>query len=153
MEIALYQPDIPQNTGAVIRTAACLGAGVHIIEPCGFPFSDKSLRRAGMDYLENASLKRHESWEEFSLWRASQNRRLILLTTRAKKSYTNFNFRRDDILLLGRESAGVPDEVFRAVDETILIPMKSGFRSLNVGVAGAIVLAEALRQTGQFSKN
>lgn len=152
MDIALYQPDIPQNTGAVIRTAACLGAGVHIIEPCGFPFSDKGLRRTGMDYVENATLKRHASWEEFEDWRAGENRRLILLTTKSKKSYADFNFKADDILLLGRESAGVPVEVAKKADVALLIPMKSGFRSLNVGVAGAIVLAEALRQTGQFSK-
>ncbi len=152
MELALYQPDIPQNTGAVIRTASCLGAAVHIIEPCGFPFSDKGLRRSGMDYLENASLQRHASWDEFEAWRSQESKRLILLTTKAKSAYTDFKFRENDILLLGRESAGVPEDVFMAADEQLLIPMKKGFRSLNVGVAGAIVLAEALRQTGRFSK-
>lgn len=152
MEIALYQPDIPQNTGAVIRTASCLGARVHIIEPCGFPFSDKGLRRAGLDYLEKASLKKHPSFEEFETWRQENGKRLILLTTKAKMSYIDFKFAPDDILLLGRESAGVPDAVSKVADASVLIPMDKGFRSLNVGVAGAIVLAEALRQIGQFLK-
>lgn len=148
MDLALYQPDIPQNTGAVIRTAACFGAPVHIIEPCGFPFSAKGLARAGLDYIEKANLKRHDSFEDFEAWRKNSGKRLVLLSTKAKTSYLDFRFSAHDILLLGRESSGVPKEIFGICDAVLRIPLKPGLRSLNVGVAGAIVLAEALRQTG-----
>jgi len=149
MDLALYEPDIPQNTGAIIRTAACFGAPVHIIEPCGFPFSDKALRRSGMDYLENAEIRRHLSFVEFEGWRKSAQRRLILLTTKGKTAYSAFAFQAGDILMLGRESAGVPEAVHKAADARLYIPMEKGNRSLNVGVTGAIVLAEGLRQLGR----
>ena len=148
MELALYQPDIPQNTGAMIRTCACLGVPVHIIEPCGFPFSDKGLRRAGMDYLALAEIIRHSSWRHFDEWRKGAGKRLVLLTTKAALRYTDFEFRREDILLAGRESAGVPERVHKAADASVKIPMQKGARSLNVAVAAAMVLGEALRQTG-----
>ncbi len=148
MELALYQPDIPQNTGAMIRTCACLGVPVHIIEPCGFPFSDKGLRRAGMDYLALAEITRHSSWNHFDEWRKGAGKRLVLLTTKAALRYTDFEFRREDILLAGRESAGVPERVHKAADASVIIPMQKGARSLNVAVAAAMVLGEALRQTG-----
>lgn len=148
MELALYQPDIPQNTGAMIRTTACLGVPVHIIEPCGFPFSDKGLRRAGMDYLALAEITRHSSWRHFDEWRKGAGKRLVLLTTKAALPYTDFEFQREDILLAGRESAGVPERVHKAADASVIIPMQKGARSLNVAVAAAMVLGEALRQTG-----
>ncbi len=149
MELALYQPDIPQNTGAVIRTATCFGAPLHIIEPCGFPFSDKALKRTGMDYLARADIRRHNSFDDFETWRKGQEKRLILLTTKGDIQYSDFRFREGDILLLGRESAGVPEGVHKAAGARVFIPMKKGARSLNVGVAGAIVLAEGLRQLGE----
>jgi len=150
MELALYQPDIPQNTGAMIRTCAALGVPVHIIEPCGFPFSDKGLRRAGMDYLEHAEIIRHNSWQHFQDWRKGAGKRLLLLTTKGAIPYTEFKFGKDDILLLGRESAGVPDEVHSCAFAALKIPMQRGARSLNVASAAAMVLGEALRQTGKF---
>jgi tRNA (cytidine/uridine-2'-O-)-methyltransferase len=148
MRIALYQPDIPQNTGAILRLAACFRVSVDVIEPCGFVWDDRRLRRAGMDYLELAQLRRHNSWLDFQ-----QNRtpgRLILLTTRARTSHLAFDFRPDDILLLGRESAGVPDAVHDAVTDRLRIPLASEARSLNVALAAAIVLGEGLRQTDGF---
>ena len=146
MRLALYQPDIPQNTGAMLRLAACFGIGVDLIEPCGFVWSDRRLRRAGMDYLEGVALTRHESWAAF---RAAPSRgRLLLLTTRGSTSYAEFGFRPGDVLLVGRESAGVPAEVHAAADARLVIPMRAGVRSLNVALAAAIVLSEALRQTG-----
>ena len=148
MELALYQPDIPQNTGAMIRTCACLGVPVHIIEPCGFPFSDKGLRRAGLDYLELAEITRHNSWDHFNEWRKGSGKRLVLLTTKAATPYTDFEFLSGDILLAGRESAGVPDALHKCVDARVIIPMQKGARSLNVAVAAAMVLGEALRQMG-----
>ena len=148
MELALYQPDIPQNTGAMIRTCACLGVPLHIIEPCGFPFSDKGLRRAGLDYLELAEITRHDSWDHFNEWRKGSGKRLVLLTTKAATSYTDFEFRSGDILLAGRESAGVPDALHKCVDARVKIPMQKGARSLNVAVAAAMVLGEAVRQMG-----
>ncbi|WP_421726561.1 tRNA (cytidine(34)-2'-O)-methyltransferase [Bauldia sp.] len=146
--IALYQPDIPQNTGNILRLGACLGASVHIIEPAGFDMSDRALRRAGMDYIAAVDLRRHTGWAAFVSWRES--RRIILLTTHADVAYADFTFRDDDVLLFGRESAGVPEEIHAAADARLLIPMRSGLRSLNVAAAAAMVLGEALRQTGGF---
>jgi tRNA (cytidine/uridine-2'-O-)-methyltransferase len=147
MDIALYQPDIPQNTGTVLRLCACLGIAAHIIEPAGFPASDRAFRRAGMDYLEAVALTRHRSWQDFAAWRQPAARRLILFTTRASSSYLDFNFTPDDVLLFGRESAGVPEEVHAAADARLLIPMRPGMRSLNVAMAAALAAGEALRQT------
>ncbi len=145
MRLALYQPDIPQNTGAMLRLAACFGVGVDLIEPCGFVWSDRRLRRAGMDYLDGVALTRHESWAAFQS--AQSGGRLLLLTTRGSTSYAEFGFRPNDTLLVGRETAGVPDEVHAAADARLVIPMRAGVRSLNVALAAAIVLGEALRQT------
>ncbi|MCH7806914.1 MAG: tRNA (cytidine(34)-2'-O)-methyltransferase [Proteobacteria bacterium] len=148
MELALYQPDIPQNTGAMIRTCACLGVPLHIIEPCGFPFSDKGFRRAGLDYLELAEITRHDSWDHFNEWRKGSGKRLVLLTTKAAMPYTDFEFLSGDILLAGRESAGVPDALHKCADASVKIPMQKGARSLNVAVAAAMILGEAVRQMG-----
>ena len=147
MRLALYQPDIPQNAGTLIRLGACLGAPIDIIEPAGFPLSDRAFRRAGMDYIEQANVSRHLSWERFNSARVQARQRLVLLTTRGSVPYTQFAFEPDDILLLGRESSGVPEEVHAAVDGRVVIPLQAGARSLNVAVAAAMVLGEALRQT------
>lgn len=149
MRLALYQPDIPQNAGNLLRTAACLDVAVDIIEPCGFVLDDRAFRRAGLDYLAGVALTRHISWDDFMARRRATAApgRLILLTTKASTPYTRFAFRADDCLLLGRESAGAPDDVHAAADARVVIPMAAGRRSLNVAVAGAVVLAEALRQT------
>jgi tRNA (cytidine/uridine-2'-O-)-methyltransferase len=148
LRLALYQPDIPQNAGTLLRTAACLGFAVDLIEPAGFAVTDKNLRRAGLDYLPAATLTRHAGWTAFETWRAASGRRLVLLTTRATVSAFDFDFRRDDILMVGRESAGVPDAVHDTADARVTVPMRPGFRSLNISVAAAMVLAEALRRTG-----
>lgn len=148
MDLALYQPDIPPNTGTIIRMAACLEVRVHIIEPCGFPFGEKSFRRAGMDYIDQSQISRHNCWEDFLSW--AQNRRIVLLSTKAAENYTEFSFKDDDILLLGRESAGVPDDVHARADARLLIPMAASTRSLNIAVSAAMVLGEALRQTNGF---
>lgn len=145
MRLALYQPDIPQNAGTILRMAACLGVAVDIIEPAGFQFSDRHFRRAGLDYAQRATVQRHPDWEAFANQRDG---RLLLLTTRADAAYTGFAFRADDVLLVGRESAGVPDEAHAAADARLRIPMVGDARSLNVAVAAAMVLGEALRQTG-----
>ncbi len=150
MHLALYQPDIPPNTGTIIRMAACLGVPVHIIEPCGFPFGEKSFRRAGMDYIDQSRITRHSSWESFLDSIAGQ--RIILLSTKATKSYTECCFKKDDILLLGQESAGVPPDVHSRADERLHIPMAKDTRSLNIAVSAAMVLGEALRQTNGFPK-
>jgi tRNA (cytidine/uridine-2'-O-)-methyltransferase len=147
MRLALYQPDIPQNAATSIRLAACLGVAIDIIEPCGFVFSGANFRRAGMDYLNTADVTRHESWTAFQ---ATHKGRLVLLTTKASLPYTLFAFAPDDILLMGRESAGVPDEVHESADARIRIPLQPGMRSLNVAVAGAMALGEALRQVTGF---
>jgi tRNA (cytidine/uridine-2'-O-)-methyltransferase len=144
--LALYQPDIAQNTGAMLRTCACLGVRAAIIEPAGFPVSDRHFRRSGMDYLDHVAIDRHISWRAFSEWRRASARRLILLTTSAEETLWDFAFRTDDILLVGRESAGVPQEVHDEADARIRIAIQPAMRSLNVGVAAAIALAEALRQ-------
>jgi tRNA (cytidine/uridine-2'-O-)-methyltransferase len=148
MRLALYEPDIPQNCGALLRLGACLGVGVDIIEPCGFVFSDKGLKRAGMDYLERADYARHVSWDAYLASRLGG--RIVLLTSRGDTAYTDFAFAKDDILLLGRESAGVPDTVHKRADALLRIPLKPGLRSINVAQAGAMALGEALRQTAQF---
>jgi tRNA (cytidine/uridine-2'-O-)-methyltransferase len=145
MRLALYQPDIAQNAASLIRLGACLGVGVDIIEPCGFLFSDKGFKRAGMDYLDLAAVTRHASWEGFR-----PLGRLVLLTTKASGAYTGFAFRPDDVILLGRESAGVPQEVHDAAAARLRIPMRAGLRSINVAQAAAMVLGEGLRQTDGF---
>src|SRR5262245_31949735 len=147
MRIALFEPDIPQNAASIIRLAACLDVPVDIIEPCGFLFSDSGFRRAGLDYVERAEIVRHPSWHAF---RAALQGRLVLLTTRGKLIHTAFEFSPPDTLLLGRESAGVPDFVHEAADATLRIPLMPGLRSLNVAQAGAMVLGEALRQIKGF---
>ena len=151
MRLALFEPDIPQNAGALLRLGACLDVAVDIIEPAGFSLSDRALKRAGMDYLQKARLQRHPSWERFLADRAPG--RLVLLTTRASQPYAGFAFAPDDTLLLGRESAGVPEAVHAAVDARLLIPMAAGARSLNVALAAAMVLGEALRQCRLFPES
>jgi tRNA (cytidine/uridine-2'-O-)-methyltransferase len=150
MRIALYEPDIPQNTGTILRLAACLGVEAHIIEPTGFPSSDRAFRRAGMDYLDQVSLRRHTSWTAFDAWRHSEKLRLLLFTTAAETSYLDFGYGQDDILMFGRESAGVPEPVHRSADVRLKIPMQSGLRSINVAMTAAMALGEALRQTKGF---
>jgi tRNA (cytidine/uridine-2'-O-)-methyltransferase len=145
MRLVLFQPDIPQNAGAIMRLAACMGVPLDIVEPCGFPLDDQRLRRAGMDYIHLLELRRHASWDAF---RDSSKGRIVLLTTKGDMRHTDFAFRDGDRILLGRESAGVPDAVRDAADARIRIPMRAGLRSLNVAQAAAIGLAEALRQTG-----
>ncbi len=148
--LALYQPDIPQNCGTMLRLCACLGVEAAIIEPAGFPVSDRHFRRSGMDYLDAVSVTRHVSWRAFEDWRATTGRRLVLLTTTAALPFTDFAFAPDDILMVGRESAGAPPEVHDAADARILIPIRPGMRSLNVAVCAAMALGEALRQTGLY---
>jgi tRNA (cytidine/uridine-2'-O-)-methyltransferase len=147
MRIALYEPDIPQNTGTILRLAACLGVEAHIVEPAGFPTSDRAFRRAGMDYLDRVSIVRHASWTVFDTWRRSERLRLILFTTTATASYLDHGFQPGDVLMFGRESAGVPDAVHQAADARLLIPMQPGLRSINVAMAAAMALGEAMRQT------
>ena len=151
MLLALYQPDIPQNTGTLVRLCACFGVPLALIEPAGFPTDDRAFRRAGMDYLDQAEIERHPSWTAFEGWRRARARRLVLFTTAGGKAFTDFAFDADDVLLFGRESAGVPESVHAAADARLAIPMRPGLRSLNVAVAAAIGLAEALRQTGGFA--
>ena len=148
MHLALYQPDIPQNTGTILRLCACLDVAAHIIEPAGFPVSDRHFRRAGMDYLDQVTIMRHDSWPKFEQWRNEAAYRLILFTTKGVSSYLEYRYDAADILLFGRETAGVPDEVVAAADARLVIPVKPGLRSLNVAVAAAMALGEALRQTG-----
>ncbi len=147
MRIALFQPDIAPNVGTIIRLGACMGVAIDIIEPCGFPFGDASLKRAGLDYLPRASITRHASWSAFCGNRAG---RLIVATTKAARPYTDFAFNGNDTLLFGRESAGVTDDVIGAADACVAIPMSEGTRSLNVAVAAGMILGEALRQTAGF---
>ena|ERR1700742_300576 len=151
MRLALYEPDIPQNAGSLMRLGACLGVGVDIIEPCGFLLSDRNFRRAGMDYLAHADIRRHESWTQFrDNFSADGPRRLILLTTNGTTAYTDFAFAAGDTLMVGRESAGVPEAVHARADARLVIPLLPGLRSLNVAQAAAMVLGEALRQTSLF---
>jgi tRNA (cytidine/uridine-2'-O-)-methyltransferase len=145
--IALYQPDIPHNTGAILRFAACMGVDVDIIEPAGFDLSDRGLKRAGMDYVERAALRRHISFETFESFRAEQGGRLVLLSTKAAIAYTDFAFRPDDVLLFGRESAGVPESVHERAEARLIVPMRPGLRSINLAMTVAMVTGEALRQT------
>jgi len=148
MRLALYQPDIPQNAGTILRLAACLGVAVDVIGPAGFDMSDRNLRRAGLDYLDHVEIARHVS---FAAFEATRRSRLVLLTTAGSTTYTDFAFANDDTLLLGRESAGVPESVHEVADARLRIPMRPGLRSLNIAVAAGIVLGEALRQTGAGS--
>jgi tRNA (cytidine/uridine-2'-O-)-methyltransferase len=147
MQIALFQPDIPQNTGTILRLCACLNVAAHIIEPAGFTTSDRQFRRAGMDYLDEVALTRHDSWNKFEQWRLAKSYRLILFTTKGATPYLDFRYGASDILLFGRESAGVTDEVMAATDARLVIPIKPSLRSLNVAMAAALAVGEALRQT------
>ncbi|MBF0095166.1 MAG: tRNA methyltransferase [Alphaproteobacteria bacterium] len=153
MRLALYQPDIPQNTGALLRLAACFAVPTDIIEPCGFVFDDRKLRRSGMDYIESVALFRHSTWETFLAAREKTGGRLLLLSSRAETPFTAFAFHPDDTLLLGRESAGVPEHVRAAAPFHLRVPIAPGLRSLNVVAAAAVVLGEALRQTNGFPAN
>ena len=148
LRIALYQPDIPGNTGTILRLAACLGLQVDIIEPAGFDLSDRNMKRAGMDYIASVTLRRHLTWEHFQSWRKSEGRRLVLASTKAAVPYTTLAYRPNDILLFGRESAGVPDQVHDAADRRVIIPMVEGQRSLNVAMSVAMITGEAIRQIG-----
>jgi tRNA (cytidine/uridine-2'-O-)-methyltransferase len=150
LSLALFQPDIPQNAGTMIRMCACLGVGVDIIEPAGFPVSDRHFRRSGMDYLDHVPITRHVSWRSFEEARAAAGRRLVLLTTKGAVTHLAARFQPGDILMVGRESLGVPEEVHAAADMRVLIPMRPEVRSLNVAVSAAIVLGEALRQLEAF---
>jgi tRNA (cytidine/uridine-2'-O-)-methyltransferase len=151
--LAIFQPDIPQNTGTMLRLAACLGVPVEIIEPAAFDVSDRNLRRSGMDYLNHVAISRHISWRAFEAWRQENGgRRLVLATTKGAIPYADFAYQDDDIILVGRESAGVPDEVHQAADARVVVPMQPGLRSLNVAVTAAMILGEALRQTRSFPK-
>ena len=150
MRIALYQPDIPQNTGNIFRLAACLGVSVDVIEPTGFLFDDKRLQRSLMDYINHLDYKRHVDWETFYQWCKVHNYRLILLTTKSQKKYYEFKYKNNDILLFGRETAGVPNAIHQCADERLLIPMQKGLRSLNVSSAAAVIVGEALRQLNNF---
>jgi tRNA (cytidine/uridine-2'-O-)-methyltransferase len=146
MQIALYEPDIAQNTGTILRLAACFGIAAHIIEPAGFPVSDRAFRRAGMDYLDQVTITRHVSFAAFEDWRRTADLKLVLLTTRAATSYLDHQFTGRDVLMFGRESAGVPEAVHDTADARLTIPMRAGLRSLNVAMACAMVVGEALRQ-------
>lgn len=151
LHLALYQPDIPQNTGSMVRFCACLGVPLHIIEPCGFPIDDKRLKRVAMDYGLNAEISRHNSWEVFEEWRQEQALPLIVLTTKASLSYTDASYPENSVLLLGQESAGVPEAVHASADFRVTVPMQEGARSLNITMAAAMVTGEALRQLGGFA--
>lgn len=148
MNLVLYQPDIPQNLGACLRLSACLGCRVHIVEPCGFPLDDQKLRRAGMDYIHLAKYQRHLNWEAFLQHRAQNPGRLLLLETDNATRYTDFAFAPTDYVVLGRESAGTPRELYAQMDALLTIPMQAGVRSLNVAMSGGILVAEACRQFG-----
>lgn len=150
LRLALYQPDIPQNAGTMIRLAACLGVAVDIVEPAAFDVSDRNFRRSGMDYLERAAVTRHDSFRAFEAWRREAGHRLVLAETDGTTAHTDFAFRRGDIVMVGRESAGVPPEVYAAAEASVYVPMRHGLRSLNVALAAAMVLGEALRQVGGY---
>ena len=152
MRLALYQPDIAQNTGTILRLAACLGVPVEIIQPTGFDMTDKALRRAGLDYLEHVEIIRHESFDAFDRARRSAGRRLVLMSSRGDTPMHEVGFEVDDVLMLGRESAGVPEDVHALADSRVAIPMRTGLRSLNIAVAAGIAVWEALRQTGSLPK-
>ena len=148
--VVLFTPEIPQNTGNIFRLAACLGISVDVIEPAGFFFEDKRLQRSLMDYIDHLDYKKHVDWEAFYQWSKTNNHKLILLTTKSQKKYYDFKFNNSDILLFGRESAGVPEKIHQCVNERLLIPMQKGLRSLNVSSAASLVLGEALRQLNNF---
>jgi tRNA (cytidine/uridine-2'-O-)-methyltransferase len=148
--LALYQPDIPQNAGALLRLGACLSFHVDVIEPCGFIWDEKRMRRSGMDYMELVGVTRHTSWPAFRQWSHDQGRRVVLLSTKASERLDHFTFRPNDIIMVGRESAGVPDAVAGAADARIRIPLAPAARSMNVAMAAAIAMAEALRQLAAF---
>ncbi|MGL4439579.1 MAG: tRNA (cytidine(34)-2'-O)-methyltransferase [Bosea sp. (in: a-proteobacteria)] len=150
LRLALFQPDIPQNAGTIVRLCACLGVAIDLIEPAGFDVSDRNFKRAGMDYIERAAIRRHDSFAAFEAWRAAQGLRLVLVETDGAEAYTSFTYRTGDILLLGRESAGVTPDVYKAADVSVFIPQTAGLRSINVAAAAAMVLGEALRQTDTF---
>jgi tRNA (cytidine/uridine-2'-O-)-methyltransferase len=150
VQLALYQPDIPQNAGTMLRLCACLGVTAHIIEPTGFPASDRAFRRAGMDYLDQVTIIRHIGWADFDNFRRTEGLRLVLASTKAETRYTDFSYAKTDILLMGRESAGVPDEVHEMAEARILIPMRQTLRSMNVAVTAAMIMGEALRQLDAF---
>ena len=149
-DLVLFQPDIPGNTGTLMRLAACLDFKLHIVEPAGFRLDDTNLKRAGMDYLELTKLVRHADWQEFEKWREENDRRLILLTTKAETPIGGFTFEADDLIMLGRESTGAPEHVHKAATHSILIPMHAKARSINMALSGALVMGEALRQTGSY---
>jgi tRNA (cytidine/uridine-2'-O-)-methyltransferase len=150
MRIALYQPDIPQNTGNIFRLGACLGVSVDIIEPTGFIFDDKKFKRSAMDYINHIDYKKHIDWQQFYNWSQEKKYRLILMTTKVRQSFYEFEFHSSDILLFGRESAGVPDNIHQIVDHRLTIPMKEGVRSINLSSSVALVLGEGLRQTNSI---
>lgn len=150
MRLALFQPDIPQNTGTILRLGACLDVAIDIIEPAGFPVTDRHFRRAGMDYLDRVSITRHDSWRAFLAAHAARGGRLVLATTVGSIALQDFTFAADDTLVLGRESAGAPDYVHAVADASVHIPLANGMRSLNVSMAAAIFAAEALRQTAAW---
>jgi len=152
MIIALYEPDIPQNTGTILRLGACLGVAVHIVGPAAFPANEKAFRRAGLDYLDHVSVVNHVSFGTFEDWRKQEGRRVVLLSTKTSNAHIDLTYRESDVLLCGRESAGVPEEVHRAADARVRVPMRQDLRSLNVAVSLAMVLGEALRQTGGFPR-
>jgi tRNA (cytidine/uridine-2'-O-)-methyltransferase len=152
LTLVLYQPDIPQNAGTMLRACACLGVDAAIVEPAGFPVADRNFRRAGMDYLDAVAIRRHASFAAFEDWRRATGHRLVLLTTQARQAYTDFAFRPDDLLMVGRESAGAPQNVHDAADARILVPIRPDLRSLNVALAAGMVLGEALRQTSAFPR-
>ncbi|SFV29631.1 tRNA (cytidine/uridine-2'-O-)-methyltransferase [Devosia crocina] len=151
LDLALYQPDIAQNTGTLVRLCACIGVTLHIIHPAGFAVTPRNLARAGLDYVEFATIREHDSFDRFDLWRREAGRRLVLLTTKSSHSAYETSYRSGDILMLGRESAGVPDSVAEASDLRVRIPMRPGLRSINVAIAGSMVVGEAMRQIGAFS--
>jgi tRNA (cytidine/uridine-2'-O-)-methyltransferase len=146
MRLALYHPEIPQNTGTLMRMCACLGISLDIIHPCGFVWDDRHLRRAGMDYMDMATVQHHTTWEAFYNWAKGANHRVILLDAKAQTPYTEFSFQEGDILLMGQESSGVPEDVFQLIPHRLLIPMVANCRSLNVALSAAMVVGEALRQ-------
>ncbi|MGO4666467.1 tRNA (cytidine(34)-2'-O)-methyltransferase [Bosea sp. 2RAB26] len=152
LRLALYQPDIPQNSGTMIRMAVCLGIAVDIIEPAAFDVSDRHFRRSGMDYLERAAITRHDSFKAFDAWRLAGGHRLILAETDGATAHTDFAFAPGDIVLVGRESAGVPAELYSTVDGSVHVPMRPGLRSLNVAIAAAVVMGEALRQLDAYPR-
>ncbi|MBM3467827.1 MAG: tRNA (cytidine(34)-2'-O)-methyltransferase [Alphaproteobacteria bacterium] len=152
MRLALYQPEIPQNTGTLMRLCACLDLPLDIIHPCGFVWNDRHLRRAGMDYKDKATVHHHENWQAFFTWSQKEKNRIVLLDTKSSTPYTRFSFQAQDIILMGQESSGVPDEVFHALPQRLMIPMAPECRSLNISLAAAMVVGEGIRQLDLFPK-